>query len=104
MHSILARHCVVGVPEKRLPRLLPIFIKLSSFIVEKYFQLKNEPSKGDEDRMEDDKVILKCCEKWLTKNIEIFFSKIPPINKPFYKSLVLLAVSDIIGALLETDR
>lgn len=51
LHAFLARYCVTGVPESRVPRLLPIFIRLSSYIIEKYLQLRNEPAKDSEDRI-----------------------------------------------------
>jgi hypothetical protein len=104
MHSLLARYCVSGVSEKKLPRLMPIFIRLSSFIVENYFKLKNEAAQGPEDMIDDDQPIIDGCERWLTKNISIFFSKMPKVNDPLIKSLVLLATSDIIGALMEIER
>lgn len=49
---------MAGVGEKEVAYLVPTFIRLSSFIIEHFLQLKNEPAKGDNDRVEDDKQIL----------------------------------------------
>jgi len=58
LHTFYARNCVAGVGEKEVAYLVPTFIRLSSFIIEHFLQLKNEPAKGDNDRVEDDKQIL----------------------------------------------
>lgn len=67
-------------------------------------QLRNEPAKGEEDRMEEDKIVLKCCEKWVAGNIGTFFNNLGKVQDRQVKELVLMAIGDVMGALLETDR
>ena len=58
MHRLFALYCSQGTEEKEYPEMVPTFISTAAFILEKYLKTKNEPAKGDEDHIANDKVII----------------------------------------------
>lgn len=104
VHRLYAQHFAGSTQEKHYPSMIPKFIRITSFIVEKYLSLKAEPANGQEDRVNIDKEVLAHCEEWVADSMRTFFNNLPAPKDWEIRQIVMVSLGDLIGALLESSR
>ena len=52
------------------------FVRLSALTIQNYLKLKNENASSSEDRLENDGVLLKNCEKWVASSYVKMISRL----------------------------
>lgn len=84
--------------------LLSGFVKVSAGVIQNYLNIKNEPTKSSEDRTEKDLILVSKCEEWVSNAYIHLFATLKTPNTPNEKSMVLAALTQIVGALYESLR
>jgi hypothetical protein len=84
--------------------MIATFIRLSAASIQIYLETKNEPTKSSEDRIQEDMILVKNCEKWVTDSYLLLFQNLKIISDSTLKQSLFAALSQLCGALEESSR